>query len=83
MRRRGTEASVNCVQLYSYLYSCTYSFAVVQLVGARKVDVRLPEKENSDSHGARPVHQIITMITWIRTSRLSMKNSLSGWRLQG
>jgi len=42
----------------------------------RKVDVRLPGKGNSDSHGARPVHLIITMITWIRTSRLSIKNSL-------
>ena len=42
----------------------------------RKVDVRLPEKGNSNSHGTRPVHQIITMITWIRTSRLSIKNSL-------
>ena len=29
------------------------------------------------SHGARPVHLIITMIKWIRTSRLSIKNSLS------
>ena len=27
--------------------------------------------------GARPVHLIITMIQWIRTSRLSIKNSLS------
>ena len=43
----------------------------------RKVDVRLPGKGNSDSHGARPVHLIITMIKWIRTSRLSIKNSLS------
>ena len=34
-------------------------------------------KGNSNSHGARPVHQIISMIKWIRTSRLSMKNSLS------
>jgi hypothetical protein len=32
---------------------------------------------NSIFHGARPVHQIISMITWIRTSRLSIKNSLS------
>jgi hypothetical protein len=39
-----------------------------------RVDIRLPkEKGNSDSHGARPVHQIISMIKWIRTSRLSMK----------
>ena len=29
---------------------------------------------------ARPVHQIISMIKWIRTSRLSIKNSLA---LQG
>ena len=35
----------------------------------RKVDVRLPGKGNSNSHGARPVHLIITMIKWIRTSR--------------
>ena len=41
-----------------------------------KVDVRLPGKKNSTSHGARPVHLIITMIKWIRTSRLSIKNSL-------
>ena len=27
--------------------------------------------------GARPVHPIITMIKWIRASRLSIKNSLS------
>ena len=40
----------------------------------RKVDVRLPEKGNSKSHGARPFHLIITMIKWIRTSRLSRKN---------
>ena len=29
------------------------------------------------SHGARPVRPITTMIRWIRTSRLSRKNSLS------
>ena len=44
---------------------------------ARKVDVRLPGKGNSNSHGARPVHRIIMMIKWIRTSRLSIKKSLS------
>ena len=38
--------------------------------------IRLPEKGNSSSHGARPVHQIITMIKWIRTRRLSIHNSL-------
>jgi len=40
--------------------------------GTRKVDARLPGKRNSNSHEARPVHQIITMIKWIRTSRLSI-----------
>jgi len=44
---------------------------------ARKVDVRLPGKGNSSSHGARPIHLIITMIKWIQTSRLSTQNSLS------
>jgi len=46
-------------------------------VWGRKVDVRLPGKGNPNSHGARPVHLIITMIKWIRTSRLSIKKSLS------
>jgi len=42
------------------------------------LDVRLHVlgKGNSNSHGARPVHLIITVIEWIRTSRLSIKNSL-------
>jgi hypothetical protein len=42
----------------------------------RRVCLRLPEKGNSKCHGARPVHLIITMMKWIRTSRLSIKNSL-------
>ena len=42
-----------------------------------KVNIKLPGKGNSNSHGARPVHQIITMMEWIRTSRLSIKMSLS------
>ena len=44
---------------------------------AEKVDKRLPGEGNSNSHGARPVHLIIMMLKWIRTSRLSIKNSLS------
>ena len=44
---------------------------------ARKVDVRIPGKGNSNSHGARPGHLIITMIKWIWTSMLSTKNCLS------
>ena len=38
------------------------------------VNKRLLGKGNSNSHSARPVHLIITMIKWIRTSRLSIKN---------
>ena len=41
------------------------------LVLSTKVDTRLPEKGNSNSHGARPVHRIIAMIQWTRTSSLS------------
>jgi len=56
------------------VFYCTAKAA--SQVENRKVDLRLPGKGNSDSHGARPVHQIITMIKWIRTSRVSIKNSL-------
>jgi len=45
--------------------------------GTRKVDVRLPGKGDSNSHGARPVHLIITMIKWTRTTRLSIKKPFS------
>ena len=47
----------------------------------RKVDVRLPGKGNSNSHGARPVHQIISMMKWISTSRLAIEKKLSARRL--
>ena len=53
------------------------------LLAIRKVDVRLPAKGNPNSHGARPVHLIITMTKWIRTSGLSIKNSLSDAPRQG
>ena len=46
------------------------------IVDPRKVDERLPGKGNSNSHGARLVHLIITLMKWIRASRLSIKNSL-------
>ena len=44
-----------------------------RLTCMRRVDVRLPGKGYSNSHGVRPVRLIITMIKWIRTSRLSKK----------
>ena len=43
---------------------------------ARKVGIRLPGKGNPNLLGAKPVHQITSMINRIRTSRLSM---LSGY----
>ena len=73
-------------QLTVQLYNCitqslgnrTVRLAEVHLhAGTWKVDVRLPGNGNSNSHGARPVHLIITLFEWIRTSRLSIKNSLS------
>jgi len=48
--------------------------------GSQQVDVRPPEKANPNSYCARPVHLIITMMKWIRTSRLSTRNFLSGSR---
>ena len=51
--------------------------AVRLLLHLGEVDVRLPGKVDSNSHGARPVHLIITIIKWTRTSRLSINNSLS------
>ena len=65
---------------------CTRIKGTLLLVGGRRSDRRsrttsrsgrLPGKGNSNSHGARPVHLIFTMIKWIRTSRLSIKKSLS------
>ena len=54
----------------------------------RRVDSRIAGKGDSNSHGARPVHQIISMIKWIRTNRLSINNFLSrvsgsGFRVPG
>ena len=49
----------------------------------RKVDIRLPGKGNSNSNGARPVYQIISMPKWVRTSTLSIKNSLWGFAQAG
>ena len=48
--------------------------------GSQQVDVRPPEKANPNSYCARPVHLIITMMQWIRTSRLAIRNFLSGSR---
>jgi len=53
------------------------------MLGTRRVDVWLPGKENSNHLGARPVHQIIPMIKWIWTRKLSINNSLLGTRQVG
>ena len=41
----------------------------------RQVDARQPGKGKANSYGARPVHLIVTMMKWTRTSRMSIKNS--------
>ena len=50
-------------------YSLSAVMSVKVKTPHRRVDVRLPGKGNSNSHGARPVHLIITKIKWFRTVR--------------
>ena len=61
------------------MFICMYVYVYSHHV----VDARLPGKENSNSNGARPVHQIISIIKWIRTSKLSTKNSLFAMWVRG
>ena len=53
------------------------AFSAGHAASFRKVNVRLPGRENSKSYGARPVHLIITMSKWFLNSRLSRKKELS------
>jgi len=59
-----------CVNQALLCADCAELFRRALDQATRKVDVRLPRKGNSNSHGARPVHLIISMIKWIRTIRL-------------
>ena len=62
----------------SHFFNCLDVYHRSPDSGERRYeDVRLPGKGNSNSHGARPVHQIISIIKWIWTSSSSLKNSLS------
>ena len=84
--RRSSSPSVSEVSLPHCVSPTWRNRRVLRSRGVcahRKVDVRLPGKGNSNSHGARSVHLIITMIKWIRTSRLSIKNSLYAQRGRG
>ena len=65
------------VPLYRVVNDAVEHAPLWRLRVTRKVDIRLSGKGNSTPHGARPVHLTSTMIKWIRTSRLSIKNSLS------
>ena len=47
------------------------------LCSDRQVDTRLPGNGNSNPHGQGRSSKIISMIKWIRTSRVSIKKSLS------
>jgi len=77
------------IRIYGFVYVRIYAFWGIDVKSGSlshtrphatcpymKVDVRLPEKNKSKSHSARPVHLIITMTKWFRTSRLSIKKSL-------
>ena len=51
-----------------------HSFARLKVaLLSRGVDIRLPRKGDSNSHGVRPVYLIILMMKWIRTSWLSTR----------
>ena len=52
-------------------------------VGSWAVDVRLPGKWDSDSHGARPVHLISTMMQWFRTVGCEYRSLSLGGALRG
>ena len=58
----------------TYLQKCITKYTTY--TKSRKVDIRLPGKENATPLGARTVHLITTMIKWFRTRRLA-KNNLS------
>ena len=60
----GLIVQVKLLTTLDVVYTFTYP--------PRSVDIGLPGKGNPKSHGARPVHLIIWMIRWIRTSRLSI-----------
>ena len=86
LRHLPTHRASNLVHFISFPLTSTYFLRLsfwglgwFLSLGGKKVEVRLSEKEFSNSHGARPVHQIITMMKLTRTSRLSIKNALSHW----
>ena len=72
----GSEAG-SYLRLIDFVYQSTVGVRVIKTKKRVSANFRLLGKGNSNSHGARPVHLIITMIKWIWTSRLSIKNSLS------
>ena len=71
-----SDQSIALSDISTHRPQCTRRTMQTCRVEPRTGDVRLPGKGNSDSHGARPVHPIITMMKGIRTSRLSMQKSL-------
>jgi len=72
----GKDADERPDDVHSVVHVCLDVLAdLVFLLGGRIWGLG-KGKGDSNSHDARPVHLIITMIKWIRTSRLSLKNSL-------
>ena len=75
----------HCRAFECSLYKCVFSSKFSRRKARKlwKVDIGPPGKGNSTSYVARPVHQIISMTKWIRTSRLSIKDCLSLTRAGG
>ena len=56
---------VNELHLYTQTYDLNICTVGVFYWQDSKVDIRLLEEGNSNSPGARPVHQVISKIKWI------------------
>ena len=82
----GSEAGPY-LRLIDFVYHATLGLRVIKKKKKRPSRPEPPPPHSrsmgsgSNSHGARPVHLIISIIQWIRTSRLSIANSLSGLKL--
>jgi len=76
----ASDAALIAITCFRYKATGQRYKAIWKYIRLSGKDIRLPEKGNSNFHGARPVHQIISTIKWIQTRRLSTKNSLSAIR---
>ena len=77
--RRSPTCSITRCALLPYSQVMGRAFGLRATVRASDhIRIRTPDPDQeSCPHGARPVHLIVTMVEWTRTSRMAMKNSPS------